>query len=203
MTLLSSMLLGIGILLAGIVLSLIVIPIHIVAEAELDDFDANGVVELWWCWGLVGLRLLPSAEAEVTLLGRIVHRRSLKASKSGERKEKKKKKRQRADPKVFFEHRETVLHILKRFTTALEPDAVIWGHIGLGSPDHTAYLNFILRELAAAAPRIQLDIAPNYVDQSILIRGVLRVFVWPAQLIGVAVELIARRETRQLIQALR
>ncbi len=195
----TSVVVGLLALIGALVGMLILIPFHVAAHAKLDDYEADGALDIWWCWGLVGIRVLPSSEIEITLAGHLIQRRPIELS--GQKKEKPEKGR--PDPRVFIEHRTTILHILNRFTAALEPDATIWGNVGLDRPEHTAYLNVFLNELDAALPGVLIDVSPNYIEPSVLLRGVIRAFIWPARLAAVAIALISERETRQLLQALR
>jgi hypothetical protein len=207
MTLLGMASTVLGLLLVA-TLGLIAIPFHVTARAELDASEADAALDVWWCWGLLGIRLLPSAEAEISIAGRVVHRRSIERTgdvgkAESQRETQSQAKKSRSNTRVLIEHRETILHISKRVAAALEPDAAIWGHIGLSQPEQTALLDFILRELDSIVPGIEIDIGANYIEESILLEGVLRVFVWPARLVVVGIELVSQRDTRQLIQALR
>jgi hypothetical protein len=201
MTLLSALAWGSALSILAIAIAAIAIPFHVAARAALDDADFDGALHIQWCWGLLRVWVLPGAEVEVSLAGRVVHRRSLERSRV--KKGHTGKKKSGPSFGVFLEHWGTLAHIVKRLFDALSPDAAIWGRVGLSRPDHTAYLHLALRELDAAIPGVAIDIDADFVERSTLLRGVVNVFVWPVQLIALAIELVSRRDTRRLIQALR
>jgi hypothetical protein len=183
---------------AALPIAILLLPFQLDVHAEMEDSEAAAALDVEWCWGALGLRVDAGKQAEVRVFDRRVHRfeLSLPERKPGPKKPLPK-------PSVFVENRGLLLELLGKLNGLVQLRARVWGSVGLGRPDRTAYLATSLAELDAALPGLEIDVGPNYVEQSVLLWGSLSAFVWPIDLLTLAAEIALRRDTRQLLQALR
>jgi len=197
---LSALFLAIGWTLVALAAALLLVPLHVTAFGEVEDLEAGGLLTLCWGWGLLEARLVPAGAVEIRVLDHTIRRTTIRAfQRQGPRKERK------PGPKlgILVAHRATLREVLRSFATALRLRAKVWGRVGLERPDHTAWLAVVLDELGAAVRGIDVQISPHYIEPAFLVRGVVTALVWPVRLLGAAAELLARRETRQFLHALR
>lgn len=202
-----------GILVAGLLWSialalaaLVVVPARVTAFGDLEDEEADARAELLWGAGLLGARIDTERSLELLAFGRVVHRRTIDAGDRDDRKkakEKKEKKDRRPELGTLYEERITILEILRRLVAALRVRARIRGSVGLERPDHTAYLALLLEQLAAALPGVEIDVGPDYLEQSVRLEASVDALIWPAELLIVSGGLLLQPKTRRLVRALR
>jgi hypothetical protein len=185
---------------AALAITLLLVPLHVRAFGEVDEWEAGGVLTLRWGWGLLEARVAPNGDVDLLSFDRQLYRTKISAPRrDGSPKEKK----SGGKSGVLLEQRSTLFEILRRSAVALRLRARVWGCVGLERPDHTAYLAVAIRELNAMARGVDVDIAPNFIEPSVLLKGSVSALVWPVRLLTLAAELVARRDTRRFLQALR
>ncbi len=186
----------------ALALAVLLLPLHVRAIGEMEGFVVDGVLEALWSWGLFKVCQTPENGLECFLLGFRVYRSSGKKKVRDERPKKAGKDRSQMVP-VFLEHRKTILGIMGKFLEAIGLRARIQGSMGLDSPDRTALLAQILSWVSPELLGVEVDIVPDYLNRAVDLEGTVRASIWPVYLLAVTAGLLFKRDTRQLLYALR
>lgn len=202
--------------LLGLLLLLIVMPLSVRAEGEVDsDTDS-----LWFAlkvtWGLGLLAMQFSNDGGVVrICGIPVWRRALGdlASDDGTSRKKKKRKKKKKDKKKdrgkgFFErlawvreHWAHIKHMVFAYLRALHPYGRVEGVVGLPDPSQTAWVHRVLVGLDAVLPDGTMQVRVDWVEELVWLRTRLGGWVWPPQLIGITLLFLLDRRTWRVLRS--
>jgi hypothetical protein len=200
-------------LLGGVLLLLIVVPIHLRASGELclEPWTGEAQLEARWAWGLLAFRLGYPEGAGLFMFGRRVKRieppsEEEKQKKKAQKKEKKEQQQQKKKGKKrglgwFLRHRRTMFRAAGRLLRTLGPEARIRGTVGLGDPADTAVLLQAVWLADRVVPGLVLELQPDYVEDVLELQGRARLRVWLLYTLAVAVALLFRRDTWAMLRA--
>lgn len=189
---------------------LVLMPLHFRARGYADDDEGvDWGVRAAWAFGVVSLQA-ETAGIRLKLMGVTVHKEAWGASKDKredktEKKEKKKKKKKDSKKSRGLgwakKNRSLLWSIVQRFVGALHLSGHIRGDVGLDRPDETAQLHQFLVALSAILPRDFLQVNVNWVEPQVSLDGALRSWVWPIQVLGIALGLFLNTRTRRALRA--
>lgn len=198
------------VLLALLVL-IFALPFHLLARGAVDSEQEQARLPLGamaeargsWAWGFLSLSWGTERGGEVRILGLRVARfsRDDSSEKKREKKDKKEKKTKdkRYSARWAMQHRRTLLGLLGRLLGALRLRLAIAGALGLGDPADTVILAELLRMAHAELPGATLDIDVDYLDEVLVLDGVVSGRIWLLHLAGIALWELRRREVRQML----
>ena len=91
--------------------------------------------------------------------------------------------------------------LVRRFVGLFHIRGIIQGEVGLDDPADTAWLGMLCQLAAARVPGLILALRIDYTGEVLQISGNLRTWLWPAQVVLVAIGQLFRRDVRQLLRA--
>ncbi len=201
----------VSLFLLGVLALVIALPLDLQARGGVDSEEdepryplaAAASVRAMWGWGLLSVAWGTEAGGEVRILGIRVAR--FQGGSDDEKKEKKKKakkekkKDSKYSPRWAMRHRHTMLELLGRFVRALRLRLAVSGALGLGDPADTVMLVEILRLAEGQLSGADLDIDVDYLDEILVLEGVVSGRIWLAHLGGIALWELRRREVRLML----
>ena len=195
MGILLTILLWLLILLGGLLLVLLLVPIEVRAEGEIDGLDATGSIDIRWGWVLLGLRIARGQGAALYLLGLRVYRMSLEGEKEKKKKDKKEKKSgKKRGARWAWRNRHLFLRILRAFHLR----GWLWGTIGTGDPADTAMIvQSIFRPIEGRFSRFHVCVEPDYLDDVLELGGAIRTIIWPLEFVAVLLVTLVRGRSRR------
>lgn len=176
-------------LLAGLVL----LPFHLEAQGAVDDGDVDGRLQARWGWWLMVVRL-DAGGLRLRLLGIPVWRykgggRDDDDSRRAKRERRRAKTRRAEEGQKkrggllrIWRHREGLQALIRAVIGALPVRGHLFGTVGLGDPADTAVLFGLLAPLSARSADI--DIEPDWLDETIDLDGAIGLRVWIAHLVA-------------------
>lgn len=212
----AQVLIGLVAAVAALVALVVLVPFHLRAEGALRDGSAAAAAEVGWGPGLLGLRLDSASGLTVRLLGLPLPRlRPLRPGRQRPgrrraRREKKERERRRRPARGggrgrldrLLRHRGELLRMALRLARPLRLRGKIRGRVGTGDPADVALLAALARA-AGGAPGVELDLAWDWLDEVLDLDGELSARLWIVHLLGVALPLLVRRESRAALSAVR
>lgn len=213
----AQVLIGLVAAVAALVALVVLVPFHLRAEGALRDGSAAGAAEVWWGPGLLGLRLDGVSGVTVRLLGIPLPRlgplrpgRRRPGRRRRARREKKERERRRPPARGrgrgrlgrLLRHRGELLRMALRLAGPLRLRARVRGRVGTGDPADVALLAALVRA-AGGAPGVELDLTWDWIDEVLDLDGELSARLWIVHLLGVALVLLVRRESRAALWAVR
>lgn len=202
-----------GVLLAGLLvalsavlalaLALLVVPLHLEVSGAADDERLEGRALARWGWWLMVLRADTDRGVDLRLLGLRVWRLRRGA---GRRARDQKRGRQKPKPETTPEkptksggglrgawhNRHAALRLLRAVLRALPVRGWVVGRLGLSDPADTATLFTLLDAAIERSRAIEIDVEPDWLDEALELEGLIRVRVWPAQVLGAVLWLLVR-----------
>lgn len=190
-------------LVVGMLVLLIVVPLQVRAEGQVDDEVLDGRLHAWWGFGLIGVRLVVGERGQLLLFGRRV---AALPGMSRERQEKphrrrRKSKRFRRGPRWFLRHRHTLRSLMARFLRTFRLRIHLTGMLGLDDPADTAALMGLLRLVQRDSETAHIDVRPDYLGDTLELEGSLTARVWILAVLTVAVLSLFERNTWRLIRS--
>lgn len=175
------------------------LPTHLRAAGGVEDSRLSGLVRARWAWGVVSVALSQGRGATLHLLGLRIW---TFGPDKGERKAKREKETPRARGRLqwLLRHRQVGLRLLRRLLGTLRLQLRLQGELGLGDPADTALLHRLLLQLNGLSAALQVEVAPDWLDERVVLDGALRARIWPAHIGLVLLAALAKRETRQMIR---
>lgn len=194
---------------------IIALPLDLQARGEVDSeaeeprlpLAAAASLRGIWGWGLLSVGWGTEAGGEVRVLGVRVARFQGGADDE-KKKEKKAKKRakkkegmegKKYGPRWAMRHRHTMLSLLGRFVRALRLRLALGGALGLGDPADTVMLVELLRLAEQQLPGADLDIEVDYLDEILVLEGMVSGRIWLLHLAGIALWALRRRDVRLML----
>jgi len=204
---LGTVLLWIALILGGLLFLLLMVPIQFRAQGSVREGDLDsalwGRATIRWGWGFVSVRYETKKGATLHLLGLRIYRLKLGDEKSRDKPKKPKKPRKRGRLLQTFRYRRTAMRLAGRLLGSLRLRARVAGTVGLDDPADTALLMQFIWAIDHRLKRADFDVEPNYLDEGISVEGEGRGLVWPVHVCLVLLGAYLRRETREMIRAVR
>lgn len=199
MSVLLTILVWVLLLLGGLLLVILLVPIHLSANGELADWNPDGQASIRWGWGFLAVSVAPKQGATLRFIGLRIYRFKLEKTEKKEKKEKPDKPtKKRKGIRWGWRNRRFFL----RLVSAFHLRGGIWGTFGAGDPADTAHVTQqILRPLENRLSRFELCIEPNYLDEVLDVRGQLSSSIWPMEFVGVFLAAVVRGESRRVLFA--
>ena len=180
-------------LLLLVLAGLVLLPFHVEARGVVDDGDVDGRLQASWGWWLLALRL-DTTGLRLRLLGIPVWRMRGGGSGDEESPRKRRRREKRAERrrekrrgpgllKVWM-HREGLRALLRGAISTFPVRGHLYGTVGLGDPADTATLFGLLAPLEARSQAVDLDLEPDWLDETLDLDGALVLRVWIAHLIA-------------------
>ncbi len=183
-------------LLLLVVAALVLLPFHVEARGQIDDGDVDGRLQASFGWWLLALRLDASG-LRLRLLGIPLWRlrggddarRSARREKRREKRRDKQRRRQTRDKTgpglpTTWRHREGLFELARGVIGALPVRGHLHGTVGLGDPADTAALFGLLAPLAARGAAMDIDVEPDWLDETLDLDGAVTLRVWIAHLLA-------------------
>jgi hypothetical protein len=104
-------------------------------------------------------------------------------------------------PSWAWRHRQTLWRAFLRLAGTLHLRGRLAGVVGLPEPDHTAWVAVALGQLARVLPEGAVDVAIDYVDETVDVSGRLSLWLVPAQVLAVGLALLMTRNVRRALRA--
>jgi hypothetical protein len=205
----------------GLLMLVVVVPIHLRGRGSVKGLAADGAVEVRWGWGFFKVTASRRALGEVRLLGLPIWRyRAKSAAEKQREKEKKKakkrnKKHQTKEKKPKKEqtsgslkalgawlNRKALLELLRRVLVTLRVRLAIEGRLGLGDPADTALAVTAIRQLDARIKYVCLQVAPEYEQDVLDLRAAFFGRFWLLHIAVVFVVALFNRDIRRALMAL-
>lgn len=218
MSIVATILLVLLALLAGLLTTLIAVPIRVRAAGVLSDDGVQGVAAGSWLFGFIGIYANSSQGVFLLLVGRPVWRmqpgdEETKAEKRRKKKEKKQKKKEQRQKKKkkkktgdrlqwFLDHRSTVAGLARRALGTFSLRLRIEGTIGLDDPADTAALMMALRAVERRSAAAWIDVQPDYLDETTDLEGELGARLWILAILWVAVRSLFEVRTWKMLRGL-
>ncbi len=186
----------------GLVLLLLVVPLHLQADGFVGEDDLEGRVLARWGWWVLTFRADSGTGVDARVFGLRVwryERRPDKPKREKKKKDKPKKTRRQKAEKGgrFWQNRQA----MARFASTLLRAIPVRG-VGLDDPADTAALFGVLDRLGDWSEAIELDVEPNWIDETVEVGGAISVRLWPAHvLLALLWLLISDGETRRGVRA--
>jgi hypothetical protein len=195
----------IAVALGALLLLLLVMPVQARAEGRLRDVEADGRLKVRWGFGFLTLAAEPGRSPEIRLLGLRVSRLRPSRPRKAEPETPEPRKPERPAPSVraFWRHRRTLWHAGRRLLRTAHLRGRVEGAVGLAEPEGTAVLHGALATARATFGQPEIDVECDWVEDLIDLRGELRSLVVPAEVLGVGMALLLRRDVRKAIRDLR
>jgi hypothetical protein len=200
----------------GLLLTVLLFPVHLRARGAVRDGEPSGRADVRWAFGAVSVAATPEGVAARVaglriwrkgwreLLRRAKAERKpgkAKAGRAPEEREAEAGEGGRSRGRALREHRRTLLRMAARFGRALHLRLRARGAIGLYDPIDTAALAGAL-ELLGQAPGVELELEIDWLDETLEGEAEGAARVWVPELLTVAVALLFRRESRVAAWAL-
>jgi hypothetical protein len=203
MDVLLAVLLWLGIVLGGLLLVVLLVPVHVRAWGRVDDESADGRVRVRWGGGIVSFHASP-AGLELRVLGLRVSR--LRGAGAAGRRPKRKREEHEEEgggrgPGWAWRHRRALLRAVSRLLAALHPRGRVSGVLGLGDPADMAALFALLSQAQQRWRRLELDVACDWTEEVIDLEGAVRAVVWPVELAIVLLVVRLRPDVRRALRA--
>jgi len=196
-------LMWLGIVLGGLLLLVLLVPVHVRAWGRVDGESADGRVRVRWGGGVVAFHASP-AGLELRMLGLRVSR--LRGGGSRPRRPKREREEHEEDgrrrgPRWAWRHRRALMRAMLRVLAALHPRGRVSGVIGLGDPGDMAALFALLSRAEERWRRLELDVACDWTEEVLDLEGTVRAFVWPVELAIVLLVVRLRPDVRRALRA--
>lgn len=201
MGILLTMLIWLLIALAGLLLVLLVVPIQLRAEGEIDGLDATGELAVRWGWGFLGFRMARGEGAALYFLGLRVYQVDMgDKDKEKEKREKEKKPGEKRGASWGWRNRRFIFRLVR----GLHLRGWLRGTIGTGDPADTAlFVQQLFQPLENRFSRFDIRVAPDYLDEVLELHGAIRVLIWPVEFVGVLLATLIRGDSRRALLARR
>lgn len=182
-------------LLLLVVAALILLPFHVEARGQIDDGEVDGRLQASFGWWLLALRLDPTG-LRLRLLGIPLWRLrggdgEKRTARRERRREKQRAKRESSEKsdkgpglRTTWRHREGLFELLRGMIGALPVRGHLYGTVGLGDPADTAALFGLLAPLAARSDAMDIDVEPDWLDETLDLDGALTLRLWLAHLLA-------------------
>lgn len=202
----------IGVILSGLLLTLLLVPVHVRAAGEVYELEVDGGLVIGWGFGLLSVRVTRRAGGALYLCGVRVTRfekkqedeekRRRREEKKREKKERRKaKRRERGGSSWGMRRAWAARHAFGQLLRTLHLRGRVEGVIGLTDPYETALALQVVRAVAAALPAFELDVDADWMDEALDLEGEVRARVWPIETLVVGLGLLLRRDTRRILLA--
>jgi hypothetical protein len=187
----------------SLVLLVVALPFHARAKGAVDGFSAEGQVRLSFAWIVLAVRITRE-RATLHLFG--LRLWTFRPGRDDEdaptpERDRKRKKKSRTSLRGLWGHRHTAWRLLGRVLRTLRLRIDVQGVVGLGDPADTASLFQALWALEGAIPAVRMDVAPDWLDETIQLEGEARARLWLAHLGGVLLAAYLKKDTRLLLRA--
>ncbi|MBN1773011.1 MAG: hypothetical protein JXB32_17215 [Deltaproteobacteria bacterium] len=193
-----AILLWVGVVLGALLALLLLVPLDARAEGRIVGGELDGRARLRWGGGFLSVRFGPQGVA-LHLLGLRILR--LRGGGPHEPDGEHARERRRRRPATWYwRHRRTLWRAGVRLLRAAHPRGRLTGRVGLGDPADDAALCTVLSQAGGRWPRLELDVACDWVEEVVELEGRLSAIVWPLEL---AVVLLLVRFSGDVRRALR
>ncbi|MBX2801874.1 MAG: hypothetical protein KTR31_29615 [Myxococcales bacterium] len=179
--------------LGAVLILLLLVPIEVVARAEVRPTRLDASAAASWGLGVAGLQATPRDGIQVRLLGRDVARwRSTAQSPEPVSTPAPKERSRGWRPTLGF-----VRSVLKRTVRTVRPRARLSGHLGTGDPSESATLFVALAASRHWLPTLDTEhLHVDWLDATMDVQGQVEGTLWPAAIAWiVATELIKTRQS--------
>jgi hypothetical protein len=188
----------------AVLLVLLIVPIHVRAEGGIHGMSLSGKAAIRWGWGLVSVRMAPGSGFTLHVLGiRIWTFTGSDEPEPEKPEEPKKKGRKGPGLRWFLEYRRHAWKLLKRLLDTLRLRLRVTGELGLGDPADTALLAALLGELERSQELVELEVQPDWLDETIELDGDLGARIWPIHIGLILLGALLRKDTRRMMRAAR
>ena len=195
---LGTVMLWCGAIVAGLLLLLLLVPIQLRVRGDLRDATLSGQAEGRWGWGLVSVRIGADRTATLHLMGIRIYRLKPRDRRPPP---KPARARKRGGMKWLIQYRRVLWRLMARLAGTLRLQARITGELGLDDPAATALLVQLLWELNDRLERVTLEVHPDYLDETFSVAGEARALLWPLHVGLVLLGALLQRETREMLRA--
>lgn len=197
MDVLLAVLAWVGIVLGALLALLLLVPLDARAEGRLADGELDGRARVRWGGGVLSVRFGPQGVG-LYLLGLRV--RQLRGEPHGSHREREARRKPGRRADWYWRHRRTLWRAGLRLLGAAHPRGRVAGRVGLGDPADTATVHALLSWAEGRWPRLELDVACDWVEDVVELEGRVRTIVWPPEL---AIVLLSVRFSGDVRRALR
>lgn len=195
MSLLLSIVLWLLAVVLGVMLLVLLIPIHLQAVGAVDEDRLEGRALARWGWWLLTLRADPAVGIDARLCGLRVwryHRRSEEPKKKKKVKERTGWWQRKEAGARAWRNRDGLSRVASTALRAMPLSGTVHATIGLSDPADTGALFGLLDQLAQWSEAIELDLEPNWIDETLELDGAIGVRLWPVQVLLALVWLLIR-----------
>lgn len=206
-----SVLLWAGVALLGLALLLLAMPLHLEAQGAVGEDHLEGRVQARWGWLLLRLRADAVTGVDLRVLGlRVWRLRSWKRSRDDNDDddddrpdEPRRRGRRGPSTRQIWPHRKGLARLVRAVLSAIPVRGHLFGTIGLSDPADTAMVFGIIDGIAERSHAIDVDIGPDWVDETVDLDGAIGVRLWPAHvLMALGWQLIRDGQSRRGLYAL-
>lgn len=188
-----------AIALGTLLLTVLLVPWHLEAWGWVHAGSASGGVRGDWGFGLVRVKGTLEQGIHLYLFGLRVHRIAVPVGRG--KKEKKSTVKKKSGGRFTLVRLRRMLSLVKRVLSTLWFQGRVSGVFGLAEPSDTAVVAELVRQLSGVVPGVSVRLSPDYQDAALEVEGELRLAVWPVWTVLVALWLLTKRETRELLRA--
>lgn len=194
MDLLAYLVLGLFLLLVGLVLLVVLVPVHFAARGVFTERRVDALAWASWGAGLVRAEATP-AGGDVRLFGRPVYHFTYKG---GPPKEKKKDEARPRKPARRSPGWRFFVRVARRILRSLRLRARVWGRIGTGDPADTAAVFHALVVSQRLFPGVDTrSLRVDWIGPAVDLEGQVDGRLWPAAVLWiVGSEYISARRRR-------
>lgn len=182
-------------LIALLVALVVLLPLHLEARGAVGEDHLDGRIQLRWGGALVWLRADSAAGVDLRLLGLRVWRLRSLGGRAKARREadatddaagdaRPKASRRGPSARRLWAHRRGLLRLLRAVLRAMPVRGHLVGTIGLSDPADTAVVFGVLDQIAERSAAIDIDIGPDWVDETVDLDGAIGVRLWPAHVLA-------------------
>ncbi len=182
---------------SGLLLLLVLTPIHAQLEGAVDDERLEGRALLRWGWWVVVWRVDSEAGIDARVLGLRVwrYRRGPEKGEADEVDDEGPSPWWRRGPGMgagLWRGRYALKRVAATVFGAIPVRGWICGTVGLSDPADTGALFGVLDPVASWPRVIELDVQPSWIDETLELEGAVGVRLWPIQVMLALLWLLIR-----------
>ncbi len=170
--------------LGGLVLALVLLPIHLRVGGVVAEDELGGRASVRWGFRLLELRADTTTGVDARLLGIRLWRYRPGKGGGAEEDEEPKAPRKAGRGRGAWRHWRGWLRLLGAVKRAIPVRGWVDGTLGFSDPADTGALFAVLDPLMGWSETVEIDLWPSWVDPALELEGELTVSLWPARVLG-------------------
>lgn len=193
----------IGIVLGALLGLVLLVPLHARAGGRLSGLRGTGRVRASWGWFALVLRAGPGEGVRIRLFGIPVWRYKGRSHEPDDEAGAGEKAERKPGPSAgqLWRNRRVLWSALLRLVGTLHLRGRLAGRVGLDDPADTAMVDLFLGQLRQRVRAVDWRVQCDYVDEVLELEGQVRMWIWPVQVVWVALVTWLDRDVRRALRA--